>query len=229
MNKLWYGQTRDGTAPPPSVDNSWSLHVGRGNHLWYGLARGSSFGGLAGSNAGVPAPFTIATDLVALELQNPTLATPSFVNATGNGANGWKNLSYTQLAHAYDQGLTLQSSFTHINTDDADLRPFRRSGGKMIRYHGLADVLIMPRGLGQLPERVIPRARWVARGASSIASSSCSTGARLQRRDDESNANPPLPGVAGADSVADGTSQLTTRHGLGRRRIARSESTSPLP
>jgi feruloyl esterase len=28
MNKLWYGQTRDGTAPP-FVDNSWSLDVGR--------------------------------------------------------------------------------------------------------------------------------------------------------------------------------------------------------
>src|SRR2546425_2968675 len=82
MNKLWYGQTRDGTAPPPSVDNSWSVHVG-GNHLWYGLARGSSMGGLAGTN-----PFSIATDLVALELQNPTLATPSFINATRNGANG---------------------------------------------------------------------------------------------------------------------------------------------
>jgi len=55
-------------------------------------------------------PFTIATDLVALELENPTLATPSFINATGNGANAWKNLSYAQLANAYDQGLILQSA-----------------------------------------------------------------------------------------------------------------------
>ena len=42
MNKMWFGQTRDGTAPPPSVDNSWSVHIGRGNHLWYGLARGTN-------------------------------------------------------------------------------------------------------------------------------------------------------------------------------------------
>ena len=53
----------------------------------------------------MPAPFTIATDMVALELQNPMLATPSFINATGNGANGWTNLSYAQLANAYDKGL----------------------------------------------------------------------------------------------------------------------------
>jgi len=75
------------------------VHIGVGNHLWYGLARGSSFGGLGGKqSAGVPAPFSIANRPGGLELQNPTLATPSFINATGNGANGWKNLSYAQLA-----------------------------------------------------------------------------------------------------------------------------------
>src|SRR6266513_363541 len=146
MNKLWYGQTRDGTAPPPSSDNAWSVHIGVGNHLWYGLARGSSFGGLGGSNAGVPTPFSIATDMVALELQTPSLATPSFVNATGNGASGWKNLSYAQMAEAYDFGVILQPSFAYINTDDANLQPFRKSGGKMIIHHVLADVLIMPQG-----------------------------------------------------------------------------------
>ena len=59
------------------------------SQLWYGLERGSTLSGLAGAN-----PFTIATDMVALELQDPTIATPSFMNATGNGANGWKSLSY---------------------------------------------------------------------------------------------------------------------------------------
>jgi len=209
MNKLWFGQTRDGTAPPPSADNSWSLHIGRGNHLWYGLARGSSFGGLGNSNAGTPAPFTIATDMVALEMQNPTLATPSFTNATGNGANGWKNLSYAQLADAYDQGVILQPSFAHINTDDANLRPFRKSGGKMIMYHGLADVLIMPQGSVNYYERVIRELdglhevqkfyRFFLVPGMAHGFSNGTT---------NPNANPPLPGSAGADGVADGTSQL---------------------
>jgi len=213
MNKLWFGQTRDGTAPPPSVDNSWSLHVGRGNHLWYGLARGSSFGGLGGSNAGVPAPFTIATDLVALELQDAKLATPSFINPTatptGRGQDGWKNLSYAQLAGAYDQGLILQRSFGHINTDDENLRPFRKSGGKMLMYHGLADVLIMPQGSVRYYERVIRELgglddvqkfyRFFLVPGMAHGFSNGTT---------NPNANPPLPGSAGADGVADGTSQL---------------------
>lgn len=213
MNKLWYGQTRDGTAPPPSADNSWSLHVGRGNHLWYGLSRGSSFAGLGGSNAGVPAPFTISTDLAALELQDAKLATPSFINPTatptGRGQDGWKNLSYAGLANAYDQGLILQPSFGHINTDDADLRPFRRSGGKMLMYHGLADVLIMPQGSVNYYERVIRELdglddvqkfyRFFLVPGMAHGFSNGTT---------NPSANPPLPGAAGADGVADGTSQL---------------------
>ncbi len=154
MNKMWFGQTRDGTAPSPAVDNSWSRRV-KGNHLWYGLTRGTFMAALAG-----PTPFTISTDMVALENQDPTLATPpptppGFINATGNGANGWKNLSYAQLAEAFDNGVALQRSFARINTDDPDLRPFRNAGGKMLVYHGLADILIMPQGQVNYYERVI--------------------------------------------------------------------------
>jgi len=210
MNKLWYGQTRDGTAPPPSADNSWSLHIGRGNHLWYGLTRGASFSGLGGStSAGVPAPFTISTDLVALELQNPKLATPSFINATGNGANGWMTLSYAQLADAADQGLILQPSFAHINTDDANLRPFRKSGGKMIMYHGLSDVLIMPQGSINYYERVIRELdglKQVQKFYRFFLVPGMAHG--FSNGTTNPNANPPLPGFAGADGVADGTSQL---------------------
>ena len=204
MNKLWYGQTRDGTAPPPSADNAWSLHIGTGNHLWYGLARGSNMGGLAGTN-----PFSIATDMVALEMQDPTLATPSFVNATGNGANGWKSLPYAKLAIAYDNGVTLQSSFAHINTDDANLRPFRKSGGKMIIYHGLADVLIMPQGSVNYYERVIREMdglHEVQKFYRLFLIPGMTHG--IGNGTTNPNANPPLPGIAGGDGVADGTSQL---------------------
>ncbi len=209
MNKLWYGQTRDGTAPPPSVDNAWSVHIGVGNHLWYGLARGSSFGGLGGSNAGVPMPFSIATDIVALERQNPSLATPSFVNATGNGANGWKTLSYAQMADAYDFGVILQPSFSYINTDDANLRPFRKSGGKMIIYHGLADVLIMPQGSVNYYKRVIHEMdglKKVQKFYRLFLIPGMTHG--IGNGTTNPNANPPLPGIAGGDGVADGTSQF---------------------
>jgi feruloyl esterase len=154
MNKLWYGQTRNGTAPSPAVDNAFDPTLD-GNHLWYGLTRGSSFAGLGGSSAGVPAPFTIATDMVALEDQDPTLATPSFTNPTGNGTNGWMGLSYPRLGTSYDNGVLLQRPFAYINTDDPDLRKFRAGGGKMLLYHGLADVLIMPQGSIQYYNRVV--------------------------------------------------------------------------
>lgn len=78
VNKIWYGQTADGTAPDPALDNASTPLLTNSNHLWWGLTRGTSLGGLAGNN-----PFTISTDMVALEPENPTLATPSFMNATG--------------------------------------------------------------------------------------------------------------------------------------------------
>lgn len=140
VNKIWYGETEDGTAPDPAVDNDFSLTIS-GNHLWYGLNRGAILNFLAG-----PTPFPISSDIAALELQNPAIATPSFINTSGNGANGWAALSYAQLGNAYEQGLVLQAPFANINTDDPDLSAFNASGGKMLLYHGFADFLIPTQG-----------------------------------------------------------------------------------
>ena len=197
MNKLWYGQTRNGAVPSPAVDNSWE-HTLDGNHLWYGLARGTSFGGLGGSTpAGVPAPFPIATDMVALENQNPSLGTPAFQNPTGNGTNGWLNLSYAQLGDAFDNGLLLQRPFAHINTDDPDLHRFRAAGGKMLMYHGLADVLIMPQGSVRYYNRVVREMgslKAVQRFYRFFLIPGMSHG--LSNGTTNPNANPPLPGNA---------------------------------
>lgn len=140
FNKIWYGQTSDGSAPDPAADNSFSANLS-GNQLWYGLTRGSNLTALAGAT-----PFTISSDIVALELQDPTYATPAFLNATGNGADKWKTLSYAQLANASAQGLALQSAFGGINTDNPDLSKLRAAGAKVLMYHGLADTLIAPQG-----------------------------------------------------------------------------------
>jgi len=99
FNKMWYGPTADGTAPAPSVDNGY--HVARSpGQLWFGPARGTTLVPLAKSTDGVPAPSPAAADQVALNLQQPSFATPSFINATGNGADGWKALTYASFAHA---------------------------------------------------------------------------------------------------------------------------------
>lgn len=140
MNKMWYGMTSDGTAPDPATDLGWGTSL-TGNQRWYGYSRGTSMLSVAG-----PAPLSLATDQLALELQNPTMATPSFVNATGKGADGWKGLNYAQLSNAYDRGLALQGAFSNINTEVADLSAFKAHGGKLIHLHGLADTIIPAQG-----------------------------------------------------------------------------------
>lgn len=140
LNKMWYGQTADGSAPDPALDNGFGATTAAGQK-WYGLARGTSMAALAGATQ-----FPIASEMVALSLQNPLLASPLFRNATGNGADGWKSLDYAGLATAWDRGVALQAAFSNINTDNPDLSAFKARNGKLIMYHGLADVLIPPQG-----------------------------------------------------------------------------------
>src|SRR5262249_28514690 len=219
-----------GSVPNPAVDNSWE-HTLDSNHLWYGLTRGSSFGGLGGSTpAGVPAPFTIATDMVALEDQNPSLATPSFTNPTGNGTNGWMSLTYGQLGAAFDNGLLLQRSFAHINTDDPDLREFRNSGGKMLMYHGLADVLIMPQGSVRYYNRVVREMgslKAVQRFYRFFLIPGMTHG--LGNGTTNPTANPPLPGNASADGTQQLYDVLTrwVEQGVAPTRIDISTTVSP--
>lgn len=140
INKIWYGITADGSVPDPAIDNGWAASPS-GAQRWYGLARGTDLSLLAG-----PMVFPMGTSQVALQLQNPTLAGPPFRNATGNGADGWKNLTYAQLSDAFDKGVEMQSVFGGIDTDNPDLSAFKARGGKLIQYHGGADQLIFPQG-----------------------------------------------------------------------------------
>jgi feruloyl esterase len=142
VNKIWYGQTSDGEVPDPLADNAGNPTLTGSNHLWWGLKRGTNLGFLSGGFG----PFSIAANMVALELQNSTYATPAFINATGDGENRWKELTYADLAYAFDQGLALQSFFGNINTNNPDLTGVRDRGAKILSLHGLADQLITPDG-----------------------------------------------------------------------------------
>jgi feruloyl esterase len=140
INKIWYGQTSDGSVPSPAADAGTGITLGA-KQRWYGPTRGTDLGRLAGAT-----PFTIASDLVALELQNAAYATSAFVNATSNGRDQWKSLTYDELANASDRGISLQEAFGGINTDRTDLSALRDRQGKLLMYHGLADQLIPPQG-----------------------------------------------------------------------------------
>ncbi len=143
VNRIWYGQTYDGSAPDPLIDNAGGTVLGF-KQLWWGLTRGTSLTSLAGIN-----PFPIATDNLALILQSPQFAQTvpaTFVNATAAPADRWKSLSYADLANVNAQGIGLQPWFSNINTDNPDLGAFRDKGGKILTYHGQADELITPKG-----------------------------------------------------------------------------------
>jgi feruloyl esterase len=144
INKIWYGQTADGSVPDPLLDNAANATLSSSNHLWWGLSRGANLTLLAGDAMSPPffGPFPIATDMVALELQDPTYATPGFVNATGTGQNRWRAMTYADLADAYNQGIALQPFFGGINTDNPDLTQARDRGAKIIQFHGWGDQLI---------------------------------------------------------------------------------------
>jgi feruloyl esterase len=143
VNKIWYGQTHDGSAPDPGIDNASGTVPGF-KQLWWGLTRGTSLTSLAGIN-----PFPISTDNLALILQSPEFAQrvpATFVNATAAPADRWRTLSYADLANVNALGIGLQPWFSNINTDNPDLTAFRDTGGKILTYHGLADELIPPQG-----------------------------------------------------------------------------------
>lgn len=172
INKIWYGMTTDGSVPDPATDNGWSSVAsatlpGTGAHRWWGLTRGTTFTSQFAFGLARPdIAFPIASDMVALELQNPTLADAGFQNATGNGQSLWKQLSYAQLANAYDRGVALQSQFANINTDNPDLSAFKNRGGKILTWHGMADELIVPQGTINYYHRVAQSAGSMANAQS---------------------------------------------------------------
>jgi hypothetical protein len=122
VNKIWDGQV---TTKNPGHWHQASWHSGGVRRAWYGLERGASLSGLAGTN-----PFSIAVDHFKYWIKQD----PAF---------DWKTV--TQAPFFGDFRISMRKFNQVIGTDDG-LQRFRREGGKMITYHGLFDQLIMPRG-----------------------------------------------------------------------------------
>jgi hypothetical protein len=108
VNKIWDG--------PRGAD---------GDRAWYGLERGASLLGLAGTN-----PFSIANDHFKYWIHQ----SPSF---------DWHTVTEASF---FTDMLTSIAKFNDVIGTDDDLKAFRNAGGKMITYHGLSDQLIPPRG-----------------------------------------------------------------------------------
>ena len=122
-----------------------------GERLWFGLERGAALGFLAGAN-----PFPIATTHFQLWLRQ----NPSF---------DWRTLSEADFEAAFKES---QRKFGDvIGADDPNLAAFRKSGGKMILWHGEADQLIFPCGTVNYYDRVVAVIGGLVRSASSRVSS----------------------------------------------------------
>ena len=135
FNKIWYGPTGDGSVPAPGADNGFNA-ARSPSHLWWGPARGTRLAGLL--------TFQLSKEQVALNLQDSRYARPEFLNATGNGQDRWKTLTYAGFASMLSQGAALNPAFGNIDTDNPDLKGFLEKGGKIITYHGLNDQLVTP-------------------------------------------------------------------------------------
>lgn len=152
INKIWYGQTADGSAPDPGTDHGAELTLSD-DRLWFGWTRGTD---LATTSAGGAPGIFLAADQTALSLQDPTLGSEFFENETGDGENKWREtLGYAGLADAQAEGVRLQPEFSYINTDDPDLAAFAAAGGKMVMYQGLADEYIPAQGAIHYYEQVL--------------------------------------------------------------------------
>jgi hypothetical protein len=116
------------SAEANAVNKIWDGPPGQksGERLWFGLERGTTFLGLDG-----PSPFSISTQWFQYWVnQNPGF--------------DWHTITEASFADQFKQS---ELKFHDvIGTDNPDLSEFRDHGGKMIIYHGLADLLIMPRG-----------------------------------------------------------------------------------
>ena len=123
-------------AEAAAVRRIWEGPTGKnGKRVWFGLERGTSLAGLAGTN-----PFAIAQQ----HFQYWVMQDPSA---------GWRTLTEASFEKYFKAS---HKKFNEvIGTDDADLERFRKHGGRIVMWHGEADQLIFPRGTLNYYERVL--------------------------------------------------------------------------
>ncbi|KAL1966362.1 hypothetical protein VTN77DRAFT_4504 [Rasamsonia byssochlamydoides] len=123
-----------------AANASWTgARSSNGSFLWYGVEKGAAFtGSTAWTNTEcsrngtcIGAPLSLSTDWIRLFVEKD----PSFQFA---------NMTREEFDHIFHAAVQQFTSI--IGTNDPDLSEFRKSGGKMLTYHGLADETIYPGG-----------------------------------------------------------------------------------
>jgi hypothetical protein len=166
INKMWYGVTRDGSAPSPAAENFAGTQLD-GQRLWYGLGRGTS---MYNAHFTKQDPFMRdvlramaasgddpGADQVALVLGDASIAGPQFRNASGDGQARWRQMSYGELADAFSRAVSREPEFGDLASDNPDLSAFRARGGKFLSWHGWNDEAIPVQGTIRYYDRVVER------------------------------------------------------------------------
>ena len=120
------------------VQKTWEgMRSTDGSFLWYGLEKGTPLAtGLAVTNCSTPSnctsiPFSIASDWISqFILEDPSA--------------DLTRLSHEEFQQIFHDSVDRYNSI--IGTDNPDLSAFKKAGGKMLTWHGLADQLIFPKG-----------------------------------------------------------------------------------
>jgi feruloyl esterase len=125
------------------MEQIWAGPPTSGKKLWYGLEPGADLTSLAGTvttnGVTTPNPFSIPLGW----FQNFLKQDPLW---------NWQTLTYSQFGQLFAQSVSEFSSV--IATNNPDLSQFKKDGGKILIWHGLADELIFPQGTINYYQRV---------------------------------------------------------------------------
>ncbi|KAM6534542.1 hypothetical protein FALCPG4_004174 [Fusarium falciforme] len=133
LNKIWYGVTSDGSYPDPAEDNGTGLKR-PGSQVYWGKLRGTRL-------LYVTSPSFVPGIFLPVAFLNESLGDPNYFV---NGRNAWVNMTYHDYTQYMLAGKAIDDEVIHMNSDNPDISEFKRLGGKMITYHGLADTYSPP-------------------------------------------------------------------------------------
>jgi hypothetical protein len=137
IDKMWQGpvQCADGSGACAVSDVAARDLSQRGNlRLWYGLPPSADLSALGG-----PTPFAVATEQARYWVYFDPTWDPASVN-------------YANFPQFFRD--TVDNVGPIMGSDNPDLRGFRRSGGKLVLWHGWVDQLINAEGTVDYYERV---------------------------------------------------------------------------
>jgi pimeloyl-ACP methyl ester carboxylesterase len=128
------------------VEATWlGAHTSSGEFLWYGLKKDASLTVLAGTTCTTTGSCT----------QRPFPTPPSWIRGFVEKRLDYNvfNMTHEEYDTIFHDSIDQYESL--IGTANPDLSAFRRAGGKMVTWHGLADELVFPDGTRNYYDRVL--------------------------------------------------------------------------